>query len=54
MKKQNLDLSAMTILVILCASWGLQQVAIKIANAGISPLLQAGIRSIVATILILL
>jgi drug/metabolite transporter (DMT)-like permease len=53
-KKKHLDFAAMTILVILCASWGLQQVAIKIANPGISPILQAGVRSIAATSLILI
>jgi drug/metabolite transporter (DMT)-like permease len=41
-------------LVILCASWGLQQVTIKIANQGISPVWQSGIRSIGATILLLI
>ncbi|MCX5873555.1 MAG: EamA family transporter, partial [Deltaproteobacteria bacterium] len=51
-KKQTLDLTAMTILVVLCASWGLQQVAIKVANHGVPPILQSGIRSIGATILI--
>lgn len=51
-KKQTLDLTAMTILVVLCASWGLQQVAIKVANHGVTPILQSGIRSIGATILI--
>ncbi len=39
-------------LVILCASWGLQQVAIKIASEGISPVLQSGLRSVGATILV--
>jgi drug/metabolite transporter (DMT)-like permease len=43
--KQALDLAAMVILVVLCASWGLQQVAIKVTNTGVPPLLQAGIRS---------
>ncbi len=54
MKKENqiLDLTAMTILLVLCVSWGLQQVAIKVANRGISPLFQAGIRSVGATVLI--
>ncbi len=42
----------MAILVVLCASWGLQQVAIKAAIHGISPVLQAGIRSIGATTLL--
>jgi len=50
-KKENqvLDLTAMTILLVLCVSWGLQQVAIKVANRGISPLFQSGIRSVGAT-----
>jgi len=43
--KQALDAVAMGILVVLCASWGLQQVAIKVTNPGVPPLLQAGIRS---------
>ena len=51
-KHDTLDLTAMTMLVVLCASWGLQQVAIKIANQGVSPILQASIRSIGAAILI--
>lgn len=49
---QVLDRTAMTILVVLCASWGLNQVAIKVAIRGVSPLLQCGIRSVGATILI--
>ena len=42
----------MAILVVLCASWGLQQVAIKVANQGISPILQASMRSVGASILL--
>jgi drug/metabolite transporter (DMT)-like permease len=38
----------------LCASWALQQVTIKVASLGVSPVLQSGIRSIGAMILILL
>ena len=49
MENQVLDLTAMTILLVLCMSWGLQQVAIKVANRGISPLFQSGIRSAGAT-----
>ena len=48
----RLDLVAMVVLVVLCASWGLQQVTIKLANRGISPLMQAGIRSLGATVLV--
>jgi drug/metabolite transporter (DMT)-like permease len=47
-----LDAVAISILLILCASWGLQQVSIKIVNQGISPLIQAGIRSAGAAILL--
>ena len=53
-KKDALDRTAILVLVILCASWGLQQVTIKIANQGISPVWQSGIRSIGATILLLI
>ena len=51
-QKESLDLSAIIILIVLCSSWGLQQVTIKIVNLGISPALQAGFRSIGATVLI--
>ncbi len=47
-----LDFTAMGILLVLCASWGLQQVAIKVANQGVSPLLQSSIRSMGGTVLI--
>ena len=53
-KKQALDLTAMVLLVVLCASWALQQVTIKVANQGVSPVLQAGIRSIGATVLVVI
>jgi len=49
---RNLDLKAFVLLTVLCASWGIQQVAIKIANQGISPVLQSGIRSVCAAILV--
>ena len=49
---QTLDITAMAMLVVLCASWGLQQVAIKVAITGVPPLLQSGIRSVGATIFI--
>lgn len=51
-ENQVLDFTAMGMLVVLCASWGLQQVAIKVAIRGIPPLLQSGIRSVGATIFI--
>ena len=33
-------------MIALCATWGLNQVAVKLANSGISPILQAGLRSL--------
>jgi drug/metabolite transporter (DMT)-like permease len=50
----RLDLRAILVLIACCACWGVNQVAIKIANAGISPILQAGLRSVLAAILVLL
>jgi drug/metabolite transporter (DMT)-like permease len=42
----------MVVLTVLCLCWGLQQVAIKIAIPGVSPALQAGIRSIGSLLLL--
>lgn len=42
----------MGLMVLLCALWGFNQVAIKLANAGISPILQAGLRSAGAALLV--
>lgn len=53
-QKQALDAVAVAVLLVLCASWGLQQVSIKIVNQGISPLIQSGIRSAGAAILLLI
>jgi drug/metabolite transporter (DMT)-like permease len=41
-------------LIGLCALWGLGQVAIKLSNAGISPILNAGLRSAGSMILVAL
>ena len=51
--RSHLDLPAMAILMACCATWGLNQVAIKISNTGISPILGAGLRSLVATLLLM-
>jgi drug/metabolite transporter (DMT)-like permease len=45
----GIDPPAMALLFGLCAIWGLNQVAIKVGHAGISPLTQAGLRSAIAT-----
>lgn len=51
--RDSLDRTAAVILLLCCACWGLNQIAIKIANAGISPVLQAGLRSTGAALLLL-
>lgn len=52
--KAELDRLAIGLMVLFCAIWGVQQVAIKLASAGISPVWQAGLRSIGATVIVLL
>ncbi len=54
LKNNRLDAAGMAILVGLCASWGLAQVAIKIANHGVPPVMQASVRSIGAAIFVLI
>ena len=54
MQKTELDRLAIGLMVLFCTIWGLQQVAIKLASAGISPIWQAGLRSIGATVIVLL
>ncbi len=56
MKPRNsaLDFKSIALLIILSASWGFNQVAIKVANQSIPPVLQAGIRSIGAAVLVLI
>ncbi len=50
--QRSIGLSAALALVGLCAIWGFGQVTIKVGNSGISPLLQAGLRSSGAAILL--
>src|SRR5476651_761721 len=45
---------AAAIVVVLCLSWGFNQVATKLAIHDIPPLTQASIRSIVATLIVAL
>ncbi len=52
--KSTLDLRATLALIVLCGSWGLNQVAIKVTLWGIPPALQMGGRSLVAAVLVLL
>ena len=51
--QRRVDARAALLLVGCCAAWGLNQVAIKIANQGISPILQAGLRSAAAMTIVL-
>ncbi len=51
-RRHRLDTAAFLLMTLLCALWGFNQVAIKLANAGISPILQAGIRSAGSTLLL--
>ncbi len=48
----HLDALAMGLMVLFCAIWGLNQVAAKVTNDSISPLLQAGLRSAGAAVLL--
>lgn len=52
-KNSALDFKSIFLLIILSASWGFNQVAIKVANQSVPPVLQAGIRSIGAAVLVM-
>jgi drug/metabolite transporter (DMT)-like permease len=49
-----LDLRAVLTLIVLCGSWGLNQVAIKVTLWGIPPAFQMGLRSALAALLVFL
>jgi len=51
-QRKHLDGFAVAVLLILCLSWGGQQVAIKLIVADISPVMQSAIRSIGATLIV--
>ena len=53
-RKTNLDARAVAGIVLCCGLWGLNQVATKVALAEIAPLLQAGLRSLGAALLVAL
>lgn len=53
MDRKPLDTTAVALMVVLTMLWGMQQVAIKLALHGVSPVAQAAIRSSVATLLLL-
>lgn len=51
--RKPLDATAFGLMIVLCMAWGLQQVTIKIAAPDVSLVMQGGIRSVVATALLL-
>jgi drug/metabolite transporter (DMT)-like permease len=51
--RRPLDGSAVGLMLLLTMLWGLQQVAIKLALHGISPITQAGLRSVFAALLLI-
>ena len=52
-RKSALDTIALFTLVACCATWGLSQVAAKVSLAEVPPLLQSGVRSLGAALLLL-
>ena len=48
----DLDAKAITLMVVLCATWGLQQVVLKATEADIAPVMQIALRSGVAAALV--
>jgi drug/metabolite transporter (DMT)-like permease len=50
--RKPLDTFAITTMLILCVIWGLQQVAVKAASAGMHPIMQIGIRSALAALFV--
>jgi drug/metabolite transporter (DMT)-like permease len=51
-ERKPLDAFAMLLLLVLCVLWGLQQVAVKAAAPHMSPVMQLGLRSLVAALLV--
>lgn len=52
--RQGVDAFALQLMVLLCGIWGLQQVGIKLAAPDMAPLLQVGLRSGIAAVLVAL
>jgi len=51
-RRHEIDALAAGLMILFCAVWGLNQVSTKVANAGISPIFQAGLRSLGACVLL--
>jgi drug/metabolite transporter (DMT)-like permease len=52
--RKPLDAFAVTVMLTLCVLWGLQQVAVKLAAPHMGPIMQIGLRSVVAAALVYL
>ena len=50
----KLDAKAAILLTVLCSIWGMNAVAIKVSNQGIAPLFGAGLRSVIATVCLII
>ncbi|RZI44619.1 DMT family transporter [Herbaspirillum sp. HC18] len=50
--RKPLDTLAVATMLVLCVLWGLQQVAVKLAAPNMSPVLQIGLRSAVAALMV--
>ncbi|RJF99867.1 DMT family transporter [Noviherbaspirillum saxi] len=51
-ERKPLDAFAIMVMLILCVLWGMQQVAVKLAAPHMGPVMQIGLRSLVAALLV--
>jgi drug/metabolite transporter (DMT)-like permease len=51
--RKPLDGPAVGLMVVLCACWGFQQIAMKLAAPSLHPVMQNGLRSLIATLLLI-
>lgn len=54
MSRKALDGRAIALMFILCALWGMQQVAVKVAAPAMNPVMQMGLRCLVAAALLIM
>jgi len=52
-QRKALDTLAVATMLVLCVLWGLQQVAVKLALPSMGPVMQIGLRSLAAAVLVL-
>lgn len=50
--RKPLDGVAASLMLLLCLCWGMQQVAVKLAASAVSPIMQMGLRSLLAALLV--